>query len=178
MLPLKPFPESPRGGDSSLLSISCPFLLGTCNKCCTFLHHNLVSISWLCFLVGGQIPVGSNFGDHEGTANGTLAPGQWLPEHFCLRNSPECLPPTRHHWPMVFFYFCEGNKALALVCKMSLVSGRTSCVTTPGYSSLLDCLNWNFPFEGVMHRTWSCAFEWSTALTGFSLLGHPAPPEW
>ena len=45
MLLLKALPWKPSG---SLLSLSCLFsLLGACNKCHTFLHHNLGSVNWL-----------------------------------------------------------------------------------------------------------------------------------
>ena len=66
-----------------------------------------------------------------------------------------------------------------LVCETSLVSGRISYVTTPGYSSLLGCLAWNFPFgrgcvEG-RRKTWSSGFKWNATLIGFPLLGRGVP---
>lgn len=45
-LSLKPLPWEPLRS-SGLLSMIC--LLGTCNKCCTFLHRNLLSVDWLYF---------------------------------------------------------------------------------------------------------------------------------
>ena len=43
-LSLKPLLWEP-SGSSGLLSMS--YLLCTCNKCCSFLHRNLVSVDWL-----------------------------------------------------------------------------------------------------------------------------------
>ena len=48
----KTFPWKPLG-NSGFLSTSCPdSLLGTSNKCCTFLHYNPVPVHWFCY--GGQ----------------------------------------------------------------------------------------------------------------------------
>ena len=66
MLPLKTRTWKP-SGSSGLLSTSCLSIIlawHPANKCCTFLHHNPVSVAWLCCAAGKQTQVwfGNNFG--------------------------------------------------------------------------------------------------------------------
>ena len=160
--------ESHKGGWVFWWQDAPSLCLAPCNKCCALLHHNPVSVDWLCCVLGDwtQVWFSNSFGNHKGTviqsghlACGTSAPGwcqlsdpvQQLPEHLCLKDS--LLLPTRRHCP---WCFCgEGNKALVLVCKSSLVIDRTSVWWHQGILSYWVALIGNFLlWGGGRHRTW------------------------
>ena len=83
----KPFPESLQGVQVFQALATWTSCLVPCNKCCTFLHHNQVSVDWLyCVQITGP-----KFGSV------TFWPNIWHKWEVslwgnCCIETPDCLP--------------------------------------------------------------------------------------
>lgn len=151
------------------------------NKCCVFLYCSLMSIDWLCCMVGEWTPVwfGNDFGDHKGTHSPMWVFHPWdvspwpvaglrfCPEAawtHCLRESPLLAVDWASLAHSAFDICGKGNKALKLRC---LISGRVLYVMIPEYS-LFVAMTGNFLLSLRLGHL-APVSEWYIALIGFSL---------